>query len=75
LTAIRRTRRVQRVVLVSDVSEKFKARFDGASEKQERLARCHPCATLGLDAALMGNFARDQGPKRLKYIPRVDEIL
>ena len=33
---IRQTRSVQRVVLVSDVSEKFKARFEGFREKQEK---------------------------------------
>jgi hypothetical protein len=36
LTAIRQTQRVRRVVLVSDVSEKFKAGFDGVGEKQEK---------------------------------------
>ncbi|MBX9775430.1 MAG: hypothetical protein K2Y71_13675 [Xanthobacteraceae bacterium] len=32
----RQARSAQRVVLVSDVSEKFKARFDDAREKQEK---------------------------------------
>jgi hypothetical protein len=32
----RQARSAQRVVLVSDVSEKFKARFEAAREKQEK---------------------------------------
>jgi len=32
----RQARSAQRVVLVSDVSEKFKARFEGFREKQEK---------------------------------------
>jgi hypothetical protein len=58
LTAIRQTRRVQRVVLVSDVSEKFKARFDGAGEKQE---------TTQAQSFLRNSWSRRMGPRLISF--------
>jgi hypothetical protein len=51
-----RTQRVQRVVLVSDVSAKFKARFACAAKSKKRLDARRSRATPGLAAAPHAQF-------------------
>jgi hypothetical protein len=60
----RQTQRVQRGVLVSDVSDKFKARFGGVAKSKKRIDACRSRAIPGLAVAphrqfhLAGNASR-----------------